>query len=252
MNGQKEWRTMKTGKLTALLATIVLVACANADTLRLHSGQSVKGTFVEADAHQLKTYVLTDVQSITSEFVPQLGATVPVRSKQSVKVTLLAGALIPVRLLDTLDTATTKTGSRFTATLDSNLVAGGVVVARRGATVHGKVTKSENARRLAGKSELQIELTDIVINGATQPIVTSGFQQKGASEGAKTAKKTAGGAGLGAIIGAIGGSAGKGAAIGAVTGLGVSMIKKGEPIRLPAETLLEFTLKQPTILPVQR
>jgi hypothetical protein len=34
--------------------------------------------------------------------------------------------------------------------------------------------------------------------------------------------------------------------------LGVSMIKKGEPIQFPPETLLEFSLEQPTTLPVAR
>lgn len=130
-------------------------------------------------------------------------------------------------------------------------MAGNLVVAYRGATVHGRVTKCDNAGRLAGKSELQVELIDIVINGAAIPISTNGFQQTGKSEGAATAKKTAGGAGLGAIIGSFSGNAGKGAAIGAVSGLGVSMIKKGGPISFPSETLLQFSLSQPTVVPIQ-
>jgi hypothetical protein len=56
--------------------------------------------------------------------------------------------------------------------------------------------------------------------------------------------------GLGAIIGGISGDAGKGAAIGAVSGRGVSMIKKGQPIQFPSETLLEFSVDQPTTLAV--
>jgi hypothetical protein len=153
-------------------------------------------------------------------------------------------------MLDSVATNQSHAGDLFTATLDSNLVADGVVVARKGATVHGKVIKSENARRLTGKSELQLQLNDIVINGAAHPISTGDFQQGGSSEGAATAKKTLGGAGLGAAIGAIGGNAGKGAAIGATTGLAVSMVKKGEPIRVPSETLLQFNLNQPARLPV--
>jgi hypothetical protein len=54
-------------------------------------------------------------------------------------------------------------------------VANGVVAARRGTTVHGKVIKSESARRLTGKSEMQLKLTDMVINGTAHPISTGGF-----------------------------------------------------------------------------
>jgi hypothetical protein len=66
-----------------------------------------------------------------------------------------------------------------------------------------------------------------------------GFSQRAVSEGKETLKKAAGGAGLGA-------------AIDAISGVGVSMIKKREPIRIPSESLLEFTLKQPTTLPVSK
>ena len=154
-----------------------------------------------------------------------------------------------MRILNSIDTSKSRTGDLFSATLESNLVANGILVARRGATVHGKVTKSEQARRLTGRSELQLALINIVINGSAHPISTGDFQQAGANEGVNTVKKTAAGAGLGAAIGAISGNAGKGAAIGAVSGVGVSMIKKGEAIRIPSETMLDFRLSQPVILP---
>jgi len=258
---------MKKGALIFLLAALVTVAGASADTLHLRSGQNVEGTFLGASTSQIKflgpdgqpkTYSLADVQGITfaAASAPAASpnrppAAAPMPPPKPTNATVLAGTPIPVRMMDSLDTSKTQTGALFTATLDSNLVANGVVVVRKGATVHGKVTKSSNARRLTGKSELQLELTNIVINGAAQPISTSGFQQKGKSEGAQTAKKTLAGAGLGAAIGAIAGDAGKGAAIGAVSGVGLAAVKKGEPIRVPSETLLEFSLKQPTTLPVQ-
>jgi hypothetical protein len=138
-------------------------------------------------------------------------------------------------MLDSLDTSKTQTGQLFTATLDTNLAANGVVIAKKGTKVNSKVIESENVRRLTGKSELQLELTNIIIDGTAHPIMTSGFQSKGGREGKETLKKAAGGA-----------------AIGAVSGVGVSMIKEGEPIRIPSESLLEFTLKQPTTLPTSK
>jgi hypothetical protein len=256
---------MKKSALVILLAAVVTVTGASADTLHFRSGQSIEGTFLGASTSQIKflgpdgkskTFSLADVEGITfaAPSAPPASPNRPpaaVPSARPTKATVLAGTPIAIRMVDSLDTSKTQTGALFTATLDSNLEANGIVVARKGATVHGKVTKSSNARRLTGKSELQLELTNIVINGAAQPISTSGFQQKGKSEGAQTAKKTLGGAGLGAAIGAISGDAGKGAAIGAVAGLGLAATKKGQPIRVPSETLLEFSLKQPTTLPVQ-
>jgi len=171
---------------------------------------------------------------------------------QQKMVTVPAGTLVYVRMVDTLDTNKTKTGDRFTATLDTNLAVGNAVVVPKGATAHGRVKKASNAGRFAGKSELQIELTDIVVGGTAYPVMTSDVQQKGKSEGAQTAKKTVAGAGLGAIIGGIAGNAGMGAAIGAVSGVGLAAAKKGEPIVVPSETLLQFTLGQPASFPARR
>jgi outer membrane lipoprotein SlyB len=57
-----------------------------------------------------------------------------------------------------------------------------------------------------------------------------------------------GGAALGTLLGAIAGG-GKGAAIGAVAGAaagtGVQVLTKGEEIRVPAETVLNFRLDEP-------
>jgi hypothetical protein len=254
---------MKKGLFVLLFAALVMVAGASADTLHLRSGQSIEGTFLGATTSQVKflgtdgqfkVYALSTVEGVTFIAPPPPPPPRPPAAPASApaQVTVPAGTLIDIRMVDSLDTSTTKTGALFTATLDSNLVANGVVVARKGTTIHGKVTKSENARRFTGRSEMQLELTNIVINGTAHRISTSGFQQKGKSEGAQTAKKTLGGAGLGAIIGGISGNAGKGAAIGATAGLGVSAIKKGEPIRVPSETLLEFGLSVPTTLPVSK
>jgi hypothetical protein len=246
---------MKKSALLISLVALVIVASATADTLRLRSGQVVEGNLFSADTREIKfvgtdgqpkAYALADVAGIA--FAATAPAPPPRPKPTSAMV--LAGSNLLVRMVDSLDTSKTQTGQIFTATLETSLVANSVIVARKGTTVHGKVTKSENARRLTGKSELQLELSDIVINGAAHPISTGDFQQKGKSEGAQTAKKVAVGAGLGAAIGAIGGNAGKGAAIGAVSGVGIAAVKKGEPIKVPSETLLEFSLNQPTTLPV--
>jgi hypothetical protein len=170
------------------------------------------------------------------------------------KVTVPAGTRILIRTVDSIDSSKQKAGYRFTATLETNLQAGGVVVAPRGTTVYGHLAQASSAGRMSGSSQLTLELTDIVIKGNAYPLLTSTYEIKGQGEGSKTAKKVIGGAGLGALIGGIAGG-GTGAAIGvaagAVTGTAIAGSKKGEQLVIPSESLLEFRLQQPASLPVR-
>ncbi|MHC4323918.1 MAG: hypothetical protein ACYSUX_06565 [Planctomycetota bacterium] len=136
-------------------------------------------------------------------------------------------------------------GRRFTAKLVANMTVGGIVVAPAGTTVYGRVTKSGQAGRLAGRSELVLNLTEINIDGKMYPLMTTNFAEAGKSSFRKTARN----AGMGALIGgAFGDSddAKKGAAI----GVGVSVLRKGNSVVVPVGATLEFRMTQPlTIKP---
>jgi len=172
--------------------------------------------------------------------------------QQSSQITVPAGTSILVRMRDSLDSSKNKPGDRFSANLETNLMAGDTVVARRGTTVYGRLANASSAGKFKGSSQLSLELTSIVINGKSYPLLTSTYDIKGKGEGGETTKKVLGGAGLGALIGGIAGG-GTGAAIGAVSGAavgtGVAASKKGEQLSVPSETLLEFRLQQPASLP---
>ena len=171
------------------------------------------------------------------------------------RVTVPAGTRILIRTVDALDSSKQKAGFRFTATLETNLQAEDRVVAPRGTTVYGRLAEASSAGRMKGSSELELELTDIVINGTAYPLLTSTYEIKGKGEGGNTAKKVVGGAGLGALIGGLAGG-GKGAGIWALVGVAggtaVAASKKGEQLQIPSESLLEFRLEQPVALPVAR
>jgi len=176
-----------------------------------------------------------------------------VTAQGSKRVTVPAGTRILVRMVDSVDSSKQKTGYRFTATLEVNLQAYDVTVAKKGSKLYGVLTNASSAGKFKGSSELTLELTDIVINGTSYPLKTSDYEVKGKGEGGNTAKKVVGGAGLGALIGGIAGG-GKGAGIGALAGAGagtaVAATKKGEQVSVPSETLLEFRLEHPTELPI--
>jgi hypothetical protein len=99
-----------------------------------------------------------------------------------------------------------------------------------------------------------LELSGIVVDGPTVPVVTGGYELTGKSRGASIAKRTVGGPAMGTIIGAIAGG-GKGAAIGAAAGGGLGagseIITKGDQVKVPSETLLDFTLQQDQSLPAR-
>lgn len=187
--------------------------------------------------------------------ISTLAVTPLVKAQSSKRVTVPAGTRILVRMVDSVDSSKQKAGYRFSATLEANLQANDVTVARKGATLYGVLAQASSSGKFKGSSELILELTDIVINGTRYPLLTSSYEIKGKGEGGNTAKKVVGGAGLGALIGGIAGG-GKGAAIGAVagaaTGTVVASTKKGEQVSVPSETLLEFRLEQPTSLPIAK
>ena len=169
------------------------------------------------------------------------------------KITVPAGTRILIRTVDPIDSSKQKAGYRFTTTLETNLQADNVVVAPRGSTVYGRLAQASSAGRMSGRSELTLELRDIVISGTAYPLLTSTYEIKGKGEGGNTAKKVIGGAGLGALIGGIAGGgkgAGIGAAAGAAGGTAIAASKKGEQLQIPSESLLEFRLEQPVTLPV--
>jgi hypothetical protein len=161
-----------------------------------------------------------------------------------------------VRMIDGVDSSKNHVGDVFHASLETDLTIGDTVVARKGTDVYGRLANAEKSGTFSGKSELQLELTRMVIDGKDYPVVSSDYTLQGKGQGAATAKKVGGIAAAGAIIGAIAGG-GKGAAIGAAaggaTGAGVQVLTKGQQVKVPSETLLEFRLQQPvTVAPTQR
>ena len=166
----------------------------------------------------------------------------PVRPPR--QVTLNAGAVLPVRLVDGLSSERNGPGDTFAATLDQAVVEDGVLIAERGARVEGRVVAVDRARMRA--AAMALELTSLrTSDGRTVHIQTDGFFKH--AEPSPISAPIAGGAILGAAIGGIAGG-GKGAAIGAGVGGGVGVgaaLLIHRPAELTSETLLTFKLRMP-------
>lgn len=160
-------------------------------------------------------------------------------------VTIPAGTTLPIRVTQTLDSASTQQGDSFSGTVASDIVIDGAVAIPHGTPVSGRVDAVQEAAHFKGNSLLTIELTGLRHHGSSMALTTEPYSVAGKGRGKNTAIKTGGGAAVGAILGGIFGG-GKGAAIGAAAGGGVgagsNAITRGEQVQIPSESLIRFHL----------
>ena len=170
-------------------------------------------------------------------------------------VTVDSGTSLPIRMADSLDSQTAQQGQVIHGTLAADIIADNMIAIPRGTSVTGRVVDAKDAAHFSGSSLLSVELTQVDLKGHSVPISTAAFSQQGKGRGKNTAMKTGGGAALGAIIGALAGG-GKGAAIGAASGggigAGVNGVTRGEQVKIPAETLINFKLQTPITVTTSR
>jgi len=178
-------------------------------------------------------------------------AAVPVPAVGAATVTFPEGTALTIRTTAPIDTDRNKVGDEFDAVLDEPLMSGNQVIVPKGTEVKGTIAYARESGKLTGQSELILELTSLKVNGKSYVIRTSDYSEVGANRSTQTAKTVGGVAALGAIIGAVAGG-GKGAAVGAATGAavgtGVQVLTKGQTIKVPAETLLQFKLEHALVL----
>jgi len=171
-------------------------------------------------------------------------------------VTLNAGMLLPVRMVDGLSSERNRPGDTFIATLDKEIVVDGFVIAERGAKAEGKVVAADRGGKVKGVAAIAVELTRLrTSDGQNIAVQTDSFERHAEETHTQDAAKVGGGAALGAIIGAIAGG-GKGAAVGAAAGgaagAGGVLLTRGKEARLPSETRISFRLRAPVTITERR
>ena len=260
-------------RIVSILSLVIaglLASPAAADILELKSGATVDGTFLGGDTRTIRfldsgggveTYSVADVANIS--FVSGAAtavAPVPARApgpapraasapppRAASGVTIPAGTVVTVRLIDSIDADITGEGERFRASIDDPLVVDNQVVIPRNADATVQVVRVEQSGRISGSDEVSLKLFDITVDGRSYEIATNYAEVKTGGKGKSTAKTTAVTTGIGAALGAIFGG-GKGAAIGAGAGAGAGVAvsaARGKRLSIPSETRLDFVLRAP-------
>ena len=168
-------------------------------------------------------------------------------------ITIPPDTVLPVRITQTLDSATTQQGDTFTGVVATDVILDNVTVIRQGTPVFGRVSAVQEAAHYKGSSLLTVELTGLSRNGERLALTTAPYSVQGEGRGKNTAEKVGGGAAVGAILGGILGG-GKGAAIGAAAGGGVgagaNTITRGQQVQIASETLVRFLIDSPLVVRV--
>jgi hypothetical protein len=255
-----------------LIFSLAIASLLPADTLMLRNGSTINGKFVSGDSRsirfstgsQVNTYDLVDIDNLRFEGAPPPPASAPApppappapppppEAPSRGGNTLYGGIAIPagtdisIRTIDSVDSERDRRGQTYRASIDQPVIVNGQPVIPRGADAVIMLSDSQQSGKIEGKAVLTLELRSITINGRTYDSTSSTVSRESGGRGARSAKVIGGTAALGAIIGAIAGG-GRGAAIGAGSGAAVGtaaqVVTSGQKVKVPAETLLTFTLQ---------
>jgi hypothetical protein len=270
------------GRVLLICATPLLLG---ADTLVLRNGATVQGFYAGGDSHEIRidqngnirTFDIAQVQSVIFSETgyqsppapppPSSSSTYPPRSSrdntnyqapppQSADSTI-PGITIPVdtpvkiRMIDSVNSDTSRQGETFRAALDEPVYVDGQQVIPRGADVVTKLVTDQQSGKIEGRTVLTLALSTITVNGRPLDVTSTDVKTESSSRGQRSAGVIGGTAALGAIIGAIAGG-GKGAAIGAgsgaAVGTGAEVLTSGQKVKIPSETRLTFRLQSPVQL----
>src|ERR1051325_142926 len=167
-------------------------------------------------------------------------------SLHAASITIPAGTTMPVRMTDSIASDKNYPGQTFHARVDAPVSINGRVVVPQGAEAIGRITSVSQAGRFRGRPVVLLELTALNFDGKSIPVLTSAHQESGGSRGKQTALYAGGGGLVGTVIGTIAaGPAGflLGSSVGAAGGVVVQAVRGAPPLRIPAESLLLFTVQ---------
>lgn len=192
----------------------------------------------------------------------------PVRFASANAITVLEGTPLQVMNDMPISSRETKAGTRLSFTVTRDVVVDGILVVPCGAAAFGTVVSSKQAGRLAGASNLTLQLTALNLGGKSYPLYTPPFKVVGESKTRATAQKIATGATVGALAMDIRIDPSKvhtqnpaprwfndsiGAGLGASVGTAIAASTPPSIALIPAESQMEFTLASPiAVYPVDQ
>lgn len=225
--GENKIMISKAGLASVAVAASALISATGCGSTSAHGSAPVKATANQPPA--------------------QLQPAEPEGRPAIIRLVARAGTALRVRLNNSLDTARFRPGDRFTGVLASPVAVQGRTLIQRGANVEGIVRTSSPSGRFKGRAVLGIAIDRVEIDGAMMRVVTDSVVRSSGAHKKRNFTIIGGGAGLGALIGGLA-AGGRGALIGAgagaATGSAGAALTGRKQVRIPAESVLVFRLRQ--------
>ena len=172
-----------------------------------------------------------------------------VATARAASLTIPAGTPLSVRTTDALDSKKNRTGETFRAVVDAPLIVDGKTLVPKGAEAIGRISELQVPGRFKGRPFIAVELTALNFNGKSVTVRTSSYQEGGPSRSKQSLMIIGGSTAVGTLIGSLAGAPWLGIRVGAAAGMAANTVRPPAQIRIPAESLLLFTLQSP--LPVE-
>jgi hypothetical protein len=236
-------------RLVAAVAVLTVLCAAGCQSRQLTEEEKAGQAATPDTSGQAPARTSVDARQGASERLAASALSPHAVAPTPREYTVPAGTRIPVRTTTTLSTEHAVDGAAFTGVLERDLAVDGTVLAREGANVSGVVVSSDPGGRVKGVASLAIGITSIAgAEGDPIRVSTRAHTAVAPKSTGRDVKRGAIMTGAGAAVGAIAGG-GKGAAVGAgvgaAAGVGTAMATRGKPAVIPAETLIQFSLRAP-------
>ena len=159
---------------TLALAISVGSVGLSADRIRLRSGRTVDGSFLSADVRNVRlllpngTVAEFPVADVTAlEFSPRKSPPPPSPdpSRAPSPVTVPAGTVLNVRLVEAIEVDAARTGATFKSLLDDPVMISGAVLIPRGTIVALQATKVEQAGTMKGADKITLKANSMAYGG---------------------------------------------------------------------------------------
>jgi hypothetical protein len=199
-----------------------------------------------------------DQEAMTSTVIPPVAGTplpkptnptvtaVPQPPPEPEKVSIPTGTTLTVRVDQTISVKHSHAGERFTG--ETVIPIRGddkTVLVPKGSPVTGIVDVAHRRGRIKGRSELELRLTSLTLNGTRYRLNTRDLAETKKGKGKRSAAMISGGSGVGMLAGGLA-TGGVGLVVGGLVGGGAgtatAALTGNRDIVIPAESIVHFTM----------